>query len=187
MEILLIRHGKPASATNPKLSALGFVYWIKAYNASSVSPHSKPPEYLPSTIANHYVVSSDLIRAVHSTQLATGKLPKKKYKLLRELEIPRYKLPFQLNAWSWVYLSRILWFFGLKGKFESFKNAKFRASMAADMLIELVQREQKIAVFSHGVLNIYLRKNLKKRGWHQHNKSNDYWGLNRFVRDDNHY
>lgn len=182
MEIRLIRHGKPTSSQNPKLNALGFVYWIKAYNASNVSAQSKPPLHIKADICSHYIVASDLKRAVHSAKLLTGKSPDQTCKILRELEIPRYKLPFQLRAWTWVYLSRLLWFFGFKGNFESFKIAKQRAFLAAEMLIELAEKNENIAVFSHGVINIYIRRRLKQLGWRELEKSNDYWGMNQFIK-----
>ena len=46
MEIILIRHGKPASAINKKLSASGFSQWIEAYNQSMISQESRPPATL---------------------------------------------------------------------------------------------------------------------------------------------
>lgn len=182
MEIRLIRHGKPASAQNPKLTALGFVYWIKTYNTSNVASDSPPPLNLQHTIKEHYTIASSLPRAVHSAVMATGNVPEQTLSVLRELEIPRYKLPLKLNAWTWVYLSRLLWYLGFKGNFETYKAGKQRAFIAADKLIELAVKHDNIAVFSHGVINIYIRRRLKQLGWCELEKSNKYWGMNRFVK-----
>ena len=93
------------------------------------------------------------------------------------MEIPRYKLPFQLKAWHWVYLSRFLWILGYKGPFESFKEAKIRADIAAVKLIELAQNQDEIVLFGHGFMNRYIRKSLINKGWLLNEKSNAYWGI----------
>ena len=76
------------------------------------------------------------------------------------MEIPRYKLPLRLKAWTWVYLCRVLWMLGLKGSFESYKLAKLRAELAADKLIELAIQNNKVVLFGHGYMNLHIRKAL---------------------------
>ena len=93
------------------------------------------------------------------------------------MAIPRYKLPLQLKAWHWVYLSRFLWMLGYEGPFESFKEAKERAEIAADKLIEIAQSQDKIVLFGHGFMNRYIRKSLINKGWLLNEKSNAYWGI----------
>ena len=95
---------------------------------------------------------------------------------------PRYKIPFRLNAWTWVYLCRVLWMLGLKGQFESFTIAKKRAELAADELITLATKKDKVIVFSHGYINFYIRKSLVKKGWKLTEKSSDYWGLTKLYK-----
>ncbi len=177
MEIILIRHGKPTSATNPILTASEFTNWIRHYNASDVSKNSRPLNKLPDDYISSYVISSDLKRAIHSTQIYTGKLPDNTFQLFREMEIPRYKFPFRLKAWTWVYLSRSLWILGLKGSFESYKQAKVRAELAAIKLTELANEKGKVVVFGHGYMNLHIRKSLVKKGWQLNNKSNSFWGV----------
>jgi hypothetical protein len=99
------------------------------------------------------------------------------FQLFREMEIPRYKFPFRLKAWTWVYLSRALWILGLKGSFESYKQAKVRAELAAIKLTELANEKGKVVVFGHGYMNLHIRKSLVKKGWQLNNKSNNFWGV----------
>ncbi len=106
MEIILIRHGKPTSANNPVLNAVDFTKWIRRYNFSNVSKHSRP-EYIKDEFKSHFIVSSDLLRAIDSANIYTGLSPKCTSKLYREMEIPRYKFPFRLKAMTWVYLNRV--------------------------------------------------------------------------------
>ena len=176
MEIILIRHGKPSSADNPIIDACEYTKWIRRYNSSYVSESSRP-ENINDKYKSFYVVSSDLKRAIHSANIYVEKSPKEIDKLYREMEIPRYKLPFQLKAWNWVYLSRLLWMLGCKGSFESFNQAKKRAEVAAVKLIEIAQNQEKVLLFGHGYMNRYIRKSLIQKGWVLNSKSNSYWGI----------
>jgi broad specificity phosphatase PhoE len=180
MEIILIRHGKPTSATNPKVGAVEYAKWIRRYNASKISINSRP-EYINERYKSFYSLSSDLSRAIHSANIYTGKHPEEVDRLYREMEIPRYKLPLHLTAWHWVYLSRILWMFGYKGPFETFKQAKQRADLAAVKLIEIAQQKKQLVLFGHGYMNRYIRKSLINQGWVLTCKSNTYWGVTRIV------
>lgn len=176
MEIVLIRHGKPTSANNPVVDACEYTKWIRRYNFSDVSANSRP-ESVNTQYQSFYSISSDLKRAIHSANIYIGKNPEEIGKLYREMEIPRYKLPFHLKAWHWVYLSRLLWMFGFKGAFESFQQAKHRSEIAANKLIELAKRQDKVVLFGHGYMNRYIRKSLIHKGWVLNFKSNDYWGV----------
>ena len=176
MEIVLIRHGKPTSADNPVLNASEYTKWIRRYNLSDVAINSRP-ESKDAMHKSCYIVSSDFNRAIHSANIYTGQSPKVISKLYREMEIPRYKLPFRLKAWSWVYLCRVLWMLGLKGSFESYQLAKIRAELAADKLIELAIQNNKVVLFGHGYMNLHIRKSLIRKGWLLNSKSNDFWGV----------
>jgi hypothetical protein len=66
---------------------------------------------------------------------------------------------------------------GLKGSFESFKQAKQRADIAATQLIELAKCQDKVVLFGHGYMNRYIRKSLIQKGWALNSKSNAYWGV----------
>ena len=176
MKIILIRHGKPTSADNPKFGAFEYIKWIRRYNSSDVAQHSRP-DNINDIYQSYYVVSSDLNRAIHSANIYLSKSPEQIDKIYREMAIPRYKLPLQLKAWHWVYLSRFLWMLGYKGPFESFKEAKERAEIAADKLIEIAQSQDKIVLFGHGFMNRYIRKSLINKGWLLNEKNNAYWGI----------
>ncbi len=176
MEIILIRHGKPTSADNPIIDACEYTNWIRRYNSSKVAKNSRP-ENVNDQYKSFYTISSDLNRAIHSANIYVGKSPEEVDKLYREMEIPRYKFPFKLKAWNWVYLSRFLWMLGCKGSFESFKQAKKRADEAAVKLIEIAQNQDKIVLFGHGYMNRYIRKSLIQKGWVLNSKSNAYWGI----------
>ena len=178
MEIILIRHGKPASANNPKVHAAQYTKWIRRYNVSNVSIDSRP-KVINDRYKSFYSLSSDLNRAIHSANIYSGKHPEEVDKLYREMEIPRYKFPWQLKTWHWVVVSRILWMLGYKGSFETFKQAKHRADLAAIKLIEIAEKQEQLVLFGHGYMNRYIRKSLINQGWVLTCKSNAYWGVTR--------
>jgi hypothetical protein len=63
MEIVLIRHGKPSSASNPSLNASEYVHWIRQYNLSDVAQDGRP-EYINEQYQSFYLVSSDFKRVI---------------------------------------------------------------------------------------------------------------------------
>lgn len=176
MKITLVRHGKPTSANNSVVNAVNFTKWVRRYNFSDVADNSRP-EIISDEYKSYYIVSSDLVRAIHSANIYTDQSPEVISRLYREMEIPRYKLPFKLRTMTWVYLNRVLWMLGLKGAFESYSQAKIRAELAADSLIELAENEGNVILFGHGYLNLHIRKVLIKKGWRLNAKSNDFWGV----------
>jgi len=181
MEILLVRHGKPVNAINSKLSASGFAHWVRNYNRSTIESTSLPPKILVRSLNTHFVVSSDLIRAIDSVTLCLKEEPDLTLPLLREMDIPRYKLPFVLNAYTWLFISRFFWFLGFNGKVESFKMAKMRAILSAEKLQNLAIQHKKVVVFGHGIMNTYIAKELRRQGWQSSGKSSTYWGMIKLV------
>lgn len=181
MEIVLIRHGKPTAAIYPRVSAAEFTNWVRNYNHSGIDSDSFPDAKILKNYRNHYIVSSDLKRAIESAQICFPHMSASINNIFRELEIPRYKLPFTLKASHWLYLNRILWTCGFKGAFESFSAAKKRAQVASKQLITLAEQHNKVVVVSHGYINFYIRKNLLQMGWDLKEKSNQYWGVTRLT------
>jgi len=177
MEIVLIRHGKPTGATNPRLSAAGFAHWVRGYNRSKVDVSSPPPTALGDALETHFIVSSDLPRAIDSACLSMNKKPDIALKQFREMDIPRFKLPFSLTAYTWLFISRLLWFVGFSGKVESFKQAKERAKISAAELLVLANTHGKVAFFGHGMLNKYIAKELQQQGWGGVSKGKKYWSI----------
>lgn len=175
MEIILIRHGRPTGAINPKLSASGFANWVRSYNSSKIDSESLPPKELGILLDSHFIITSDLARSIDSANLCVKKEPDLKLKQLREMDIPRYRLPFVFKAYTWLTVSRVLWFVGFSGKVESFKTAKIRARASAEQLQDLAKQHKKVVVFGHGMMNKYIAKELNKLGWTGTVKGKKYW------------
>jgi broad specificity phosphatase PhoE len=165
MEIVLVRHGKPEGSVNPVVTAAGFAQWIRQYNRSSIRPDSLPPGRLAGAFDEYFVVSSDLPRSRHSAELCAGRTPDLSLTVLREMEIPRFRLPVRMRAAAWIYVSRTIWMLGGRGPFESFREAKVRARRAARRLDRLSLTHDRIVVFGHSFMNRYLGRQLLALGW----------------------
>ncbi|MBO1254577.1 histidine phosphatase family protein [Alteromonas sp. 5E99-2] len=179
MNIILIRHGEPVSATNERVDAIGFAYWVKRYNHSDVLASSRPHWPMDKQLSEAYLVSSSLKRAKQSAFIAFDRQPSEYLSNFREMDIPRYLLPFTLKTWTWVYLSRLLWMLGKKGKFESYSEAKTRVKDSADYLISLAEKHGTVAAVGHGFSNLHIRKYLVTKGWQLSEKDNGYWGISK--------
>jgi broad specificity phosphatase PhoE len=176
MEIILVRHGRPKFNVNNIISAAGFSQWVRYYNKSNICTESIPPKPLVDKVKSFYVVSSDLNRAIHSAVLCVDKSPDLILKELREMDIPRFKFPLKLKSNNWLIISRLLWLLNFNTQVESFKQAKLRAKVAANKLVELTKDNDEIVVFSHGLINKYLAKELRILGWSGSYKRQSYWG-----------
>jgi broad specificity phosphatase PhoE len=61
-------------------------------------------------------------------------------------------------------LSRLLWFCGIGNRGESFKQTKARVLKAVARLVEEAKK-QDVVLFSHGMMNYFIAKELKRLGW----------------------
>lgn len=107
MRITLVRHDKPIASSNPRVTAVGFAKWVLAYNRSLVCSGSLPPlelqelQELQETFHNSYTFSRNLNRSIHSAEICLGKGADVVLGDLREMDIPRLKLPFSMTVNSW--------------------------------------------------------------------------------------
>jgi len=183
LKIILIRHGKPASAINKKLSANGFSKWISDYNQSMIAQESRPPALLKSKVEKHYVVSSDLPRAIHSAKLCSGKTPDLVLNKLKEMDVPQLKIPVKIDAYSWIILNGLLWLMGVHGHVESYRQGKLRAKNVAEILSSLASSKENIAVYGHVITNYLVAKELILRGWRARFSGKSFWSTLEFTHD----
>ena len=174
-EVILIRHGKPLSAHNEKVSSASYANWVRNYNKSPLDPSSHPKQQV--SIENSYIIVSPLLRAKLSAAYYGVTRVDEEIFNLKEMDIPYYKLPFVLRTWHWVLLSRTLWIMGFKGRFESFKCARQRVEELSLHIESLSNSHQRIVLFGHGMTNYFTRKALMKNGWELMQKDGDFWGV----------
>lgn len=114
------------------------------------------------------VFTSKLLRTMDTAEKTFNQtMPSESYALFNEFErkvmqFPKIKLPRQF----WSVSTRALWMMGFNKKsIESFSQAKDRAIRAAFFLDDKAGNDGKVALFSHGFLNKYVKRYLKKQGY----------------------
>jgi broad specificity phosphatase PhoE len=184
MEIVLIRHGRPVSAINQRLSASGFSKWIQDYNLSKVCHKCPPPNTLKSRVNQHYVVSSALPRAIHSAKLCVGKTPDLVLDKLKEVDVPQLNIPLKIDAYSWIILNGLCWWVGIHGHVESYRQGKLRAKDAAEILSSLALTKTNVAVFGHIITNYLIAIELILNGWRAKLSGKSFWSTLAFTHYD---
>jgi broad specificity phosphatase PhoE len=80
----------------------------------------------------------------------------------RILALPLLRFPLQV----WLTGARLLWLLGLNSRgIENYRQARRRARQGAETLARYAQAEKKTVLVAHGLLNLFIRKQLKKMGW----------------------
>ncbi len=167
--IFLIRHAKPQVAKKTLVSAAGATQYISDYDAAQVEAFVLHNEAIP----------YKEIKKVHCSTLVRSQLTAKAIfgeqvalvidANFREFERKIFSLPLlHLPIKLWLIGARILWFLGFNSRgIETFKQARQRARTAAKQLAEEANRETIAVLVAHGLLNFFIRRELKKLGWQQ--------------------
>ncbi|KAB8125936.1 histidine phosphatase family protein [Gracilibacillus oryzae] len=170
MEITLIRHGKSACLHERNMTSEKFSAWVKRYDDNGVITETAyPEESLRKIRMAELIVTSDLKRSIQSAALLSNERNTVSLPLFRETDLPTLSSNIRglvLHSTIWASVLRILWFCGYSNGKESFRHAKQRAETAADHLIELAHKHEKIALVGHGFFNRFIAKELVKKGWH---------------------
>lgn len=175
MHIALVRHGEPAGADNPVVSASGFARWARRYERSRLKSGSVPPNALGASFEHYLAISSGLPRSLHSAEVCLGRGPDLTMADLKEMEIPRYRIPLRMPAYGWLLINRAIWMAGVRGRFESFSDAKARARNASFQLHRLAHAHSGVVVFGHAIMNRRVAEHLVNLGWEGHPRQTGYW------------
>lgn len=167
-QIILIRHGEPALKKKGWRSRKKAKQFIIDYDSSGVYT---PLPHIPVKLNEgdiSVVHTSSMRRSRHTAQLIFGEqMEYRPDTLFREFErkilwFPGIPLPTKF----WTGGSRVLWFLGLNDRnIENQKKARIRARLAAEKLVDLANKESRVVLVAHGLLNKSVKKNLKKMGW----------------------
>ena len=167
MRILLIRHGQPHIALNPRTSHSGFAAYIDSYEEAGLSPMTLPPEELRDLVRElDHVFTSNRPR---SRQSAIALVPHAELiadPLFAEAPLASPRIPFlNMRVPKWAVVSRILWHAGFHPGIENHRGARARAARAADILIARAQRTGVTALVAHGYFNWMIGRQLLRRGF----------------------
>ncbi len=168
MEIICIRHGKPAFRYPPaaqRISGARFNRLLEQYDEAGLAPAwNSERAYL----LEGRVISSDLPRALETAALLT-KLPVDEIEvdpMFREVPLPRFRREkSRLPAFMFMPLSRLGWFTGWMASPEDRGASRARVKAAADRLEQMARESSRVLLFSHGFFLWLLGGELRVRGW----------------------
>lgn len=168
MEIILMRHGRPAIDARQRLNARSFGAWVSRYDAATIDPASPPPTAaIRQARQATYVMCSTLPRSLTSATALGIPTPHGRDAAFRELEMPHadWRHP-TLPVGLWLVLFRLAWALGYHRHAESFAAAKARAISCADILSQLAAAHGNVLFIGHGSLNWFIARALRRAGWH---------------------
>ena len=166
-QIFIIRHGEPAMNKKGWKNRKEAIKYMEMYDSVGVYDFDKKPICLRE-IDLKVVYTSKLPRAMDTAEKTFGDtVPSDSYALFNEFERKVIKFPnIKLPRKFWSITTRMVWMMGMNKKgIESFSQAKNRSRRAAFFLDDKAENNEKVVLFSHGFLNRYVKKYLKKQGY----------------------
>jgi len=168
LRIILVRHGKPAIATNPRTGHHGFRRYIDDYQDAGLDPKSAPPEELLDLVKGlNTAFTSFSPRAQDSARTLLPEAEITADPLFAEAPLAAPRIPLlKMKVPVWAVMARIMWHAGYHPEIENYRRAKARAVAAADILIQRAQSNEGNAVLvAHGYFNAMIGRVLKRRGY----------------------
>ncbi|GAA4439906.1 hypothetical protein GCM10023188_36530 [Pontibacter saemangeumensis] len=167
-KIFLIRHARPMVTLKGLPNAVSARQYISDYDAAQVEEFVLQHEAIPYKEIKE-VFCSTLIRSQLTAKGIFGEqvLLKVNHNF-REFERKIFSLPLlRLPIRFWLVTARVLWFLGLNNKgIETFREARQRARRCAELLAEDAAARGTTVLVAHGLLNNFIRWELKRMGWH---------------------
>lgn len=168
LRIILVRHGRPAIAMNPRTSHLGFRRYIDDYQDAGLDPKSAPPEELLDLVKGlDSVFTSFSPRAKDSARTLLPEAEIIADPLFAEAPLASPRIPLvKMKVPVWAVMARILWHAGYHPEIENYRRAKTRAAAAADILLQRAEaNEGEVVLVAHGYFNAMIGRVLRRRGF----------------------
>lgn len=166
-KIVLIRHGQPDIALNPRTDHAGFAAYIDAYEEAGLSPSNLPPDELRDLVRElDHVFTSDRPRSRQSAAALAPRAELIADPLFAEAPLAAPAFPrLNMRVPKWAVVSRLLWHAGFHPGIENPRSARKRAARAADILIARAQVAGVAALVAHGYFNWMIGRQLLRRGF----------------------
>ena len=184
MEIVLVRHGRPAPVDGRMVSGREVGEWAARYNEAGLLETLRPPLAVQQLVKSAgCVLASNLPRSLESARLVASNDVTIDPDLREAALPPSMGVSFRLPAGVWVVIARMAWWLNCRRSEEPIAAARARARRAADRLCALASRHGTVAVVGHGVFNRFVAKQLLMRGWKGPRfLPNAHWSASRFTR-----
>ena len=178
MRITIVRHGRPDFEWERHVKGSEFSSLESAYDSAGIVGH--PSDESLGLVSRHRcIVCSDLPRSIQSAQALGAESIHLSSAVFREMNLPYFdNVPVRMPLKYWVVLLRTLWFFGFSKNAESISNAKARARLATQQLVELAREHQSVLLVGHGFMNHYVARELLANHWvGPRSPGKEYWAF----------
>jgi len=177
--IIVVRHGRPTLNRNegPRLDWKAYRDWWSRYEQSSLADGQKCPEALIAEVRDDAVLFSSVRpRAMQTAdRLARGREVTRDA-TFNEAPLPPPRWGARYLPKTWNKIARVAWLMGHHDGDEHVRDAKSRASKAADVLVGAAMKGPDVVLAAHGWFNRMLRPELRRRGWLcVHDGGDRYW------------
>jgi broad specificity phosphatase PhoE len=167
MEIILVRHGKPAVLMADPISGHDVGRWVGRYNEVGITRDLAPPERVRRFGSSAgCVVASDLRRSIESATWLASPREVRIDADLREAVLPEsLGMSMRMPPGAWVIAARVAWWLNCCRSSETIEMTRRRASRATDRLCALAAEHGTVLVVGHGMFNRFIATQLLRRGW----------------------
>ncbi len=166
--IIVVRHGRPVlnREEGPRLDWRDYRDWWSRYEQSPLADGQKCPDALIAEVRDDAVLFSSVRpRAMQTAdRLARGREVMRD-EVFNEAPLPPPRWRSRYLPKTWNKIARVAWMMGHHDGDEHVRDAKARASKAAEKLIDKAGEGRDVVLAAHGWFNRMLRPELKKRGW----------------------
>lgn len=182
--IIIARHGKPEKdrEVGPRINSAEYLEWWASYERASLKDDGQGPSanLLAATKNAPFINTSIRPRAIQTAQAIANGREVRQDPIFIEAPLPPPDWPSYIKMLPkrWNVISRVSWCFGNSGGQESQVDARIRAGLAAEKLIEQASSGEDSVLAAHGWFNRMMRPELKRRGWKCRKDGGDsYWSF----------
>jgi broad specificity phosphatase PhoE len=184
MEIILVRHGRPAALTGTPISGHDVGQWVRRYDELGITKELEPPEPVRRLASSAgCVVASDLRRSIESATWLASPREVRIDPDLREAVLPdSMGVSLRMPPGAWLVVARVAWSLNCCPSSETMEATRHRASRATDRLCALAGDYGAVLVVGHGIFNRFVAMQLLRRGWRGPRLlPTAHWAASRFV------
>jgi broad specificity phosphatase PhoE len=177
--IIVVRHGRPVLNRNegPRLDWKDYRNWWARYEQSPLAEGQKCPDALIAEVRDDAVLFSSVRpRAMQTADALSRGRAVTRHEVFNEAPLPPPRWGARYLPKTWNKIARVAWLMGHHDGDEHVRDAKTRASKAADILVGAAMKGPDVVLAAHGWFNRMLRPELRRRGWScVHDGGDKYW------------
>jgi broad specificity phosphatase PhoE len=177
--IIIVRHGRPVLNRNegPRLDWRAYRDWWSRYEQSPLADDQTCPDALIAEVRDDAVVFSSVRpRAMQTADALAGGRMVTRDPTFNEAPLPPPRWGAKYLPKTWNKIARVAWLMGHHDGDEHVRDARSRASKAADVLVSTAMKGPDVVLAAHGWFNRMLRPQLRRRGWScVHDGGDKYW------------